>query len=281
MKGRRLARTLLVGMAVIGPVTILAPQRLPAQRSAFEVVSVKLHRPPILRTSMQLEPARFVAEAVTLKMLVLRAFALRQNRVIGAPPWVDSERYDLEAKVEGTIPRDDLPLMLQRILIDRFQLKVHRETREFPVYELLLTKSGLSKLKISEDQTPAAPPPVTGQRVSGPLPRGAFGFGTGSINARAVPLSDLVNFLETRLDRFVLDKTGLTGLFDIKLEWAPGSEQAPSPFTLNANAPSPPVNVSGPSIFTAIQEQLGLKLESAKGPVEILVIDSVQRPLEN
>ena len=95
-----------------------------------------------------------------------------------------------------------------------------------------------------------------------------------------MPITNLVNFLTNQLGRPVMDKTGLTGLFDIKLEYAPGAEQAPGPFGPNPDAPLPPP-VDGPSIFTAIQEQLGLKLESAKGPVEVVVIDTAQKPSEN
>ena len=96
-----------------------------------------------------------------------------------------------------------------------------------------------------------------------------------------MPVATIINFLTQQLGRPVIDKTGLTGLFDVKLEWTPGSEQAPGPFGPNPDAPPPPADSSGPSIFTALQEQLGLRLDSTKGPVEVVVIDSAQKPSEN
>ena len=97
----------------------------------------------------------------------------------------------------------------------------------------------------------------------------------------AVPLSVLVNTVQQLVDRPVIDKTGLTGLFDMKLEWIPGTEAPPSPFGPNPNAPPPPPPAEGPTVFTAIQEQLGLRLEGARGSVEVVVIDSAQKPTEN
>jgi len=101
------------------------------------------------------------------------------------------------------------------------------------------------------------------------------------LQGSAVGIGTLVNFLTNQLGRPVYDKTGLTGLFDLKLEWTPGGEQVPGPFGPNPNAPPPPADPSGPSLFTALQEQLGLRLESTKGPVEVVVIDSAQKPSEN
>src|SRR5262249_44801107 len=190
---------------------------------------------------------------------------------------------------------------IQSMIEDRFQLKVHKETRELPVYDLTVPRNG-SKLKLSADQTPPpplvpVPPPQAGPGPRGdaaalargfvpgtPRPRGSAGFGITNgrftFEGSAIPISMLVNSLQQRVDRPVIDKTGLTGLFDIKLEWVPGAEAPPLPFTQNPDAPPPPP-VDGPSIFTAIQEQLGLRLESAKGPTEVVVIDSVQKPTEN
>jgi uncharacterized protein (TIGR03435 family) len=175
-------------------------------------------------------------------------------------------------------------MMVQSLIEDRFQLKMHREIKELPVYELLVAKSGL-KMKLSADQSPEAlqesgskPPPLP-QR-GGPAPRGVLRMGRGSLETNGAPVSNFILGLSQQLGRPVIDKTGITGFYDIKLQWTPelgqgqvapgGSEPAP-----------PPPDISGPSIFTAIQEQLGLRLESSKGPVEVLVIDSVQKPTEN
>jgi uncharacterized protein (TIGR03435 family) len=279
-------------------------QAPPEGRPQFEVASIKVHPPPVTRIIVTAPPGRFVAEGFSLKMLVARAYGVSEARVLGGPNWVDSERYDIDAKAEGLIPAGQAPLMLQTLLESRFQLKVHRETRESPVYDLVVARGG-PKLKLSEDQTPPAPlqPPAAGDRGAGPRglvpppgarggpgvgpfggvppPRGAFGAGLGNLQGSAVPISTVVNFLTKQLGRPVNDKTALTGLFDIKLEWTPGAEQAPGPFGPNPDAPPPPVNPSGPSLFTALQEQLGLRLESARGPVEVVVIDNAAKPAEN
>jgi uncharacterized protein (TIGR03435 family) len=197
--------------------------------------------------------------------------------------------------------------MIQSMLESRFQLKAHYESREAPIYDLVLAKDG-PKVKSSEDQTPvmiAGPPPPLlcapnpvptseGQRGTpfdprGPMPRGSMrisgGPGGTTLTAAAVPLSVLTNSLRQNLGRPVVDKTGLTGLFDLRLQYSlDGVPGVPTPFGGIAapaagtiGAPADPL----PSLFTAIQEQLGLKLESSKAPVEILVIESAQKPVEN
>jgi len=296
---------IVLGIAVVAvPIFSQGPA---GGRPQFDVASIKVHPPPLTRIVVTAPPGRFMAEGFSLKMLAARAYSLPEVRVVGGPNWVESERYDIEAKAEGAIPAGQMPLMLQSLLEDRFHLKAHKESREMPVYELHVARSG-SKLKPSEDQTPAAPPappagaagpgpgpgqgpgPAAGARGGpplspfggGPPPRGAFGGGRGNLQGTAVPLTTLVNALVNQLGRPVYDKTGLTGLFDLKLQWTPGSEQVPGPFGPNPNAPPPPPpDAEGPSIFTALQEQLGLRLESTKGPVDVLVIDSAEKPAEN
>jgi uncharacterized protein (TIGR03435 family) len=159
---------------------------------------------------------------------------------------------------------------IESLLEDRFQLKAHRETRDLPVYELVIAKSGL-KMKRSAD-----PPPNSS--FSGSLAR-------RSLTGTAQPLGQLINFLAAELREPVIDKTGLMGLFDYALQWAADVNRGPvvtadRPLPTGTSSPTPE-DVGGPTIFTALQEQLGLKLESTKGPVEVLVIDSVQRPTEN
>ena len=289
---------IVLGIAIVAiPILSQAPA---GGRPSFDVASIKVHPPPLTRIIVTMPPGRFVAEGFSLKMLVGRAYGVPDLRVLGGPNWAASERYDIEAKAEGTIAQGQLPLMLQSLLEGRFQLKAHKETRELPVYDLVVARGG-SKMKLSEDQTPPAPvpPPTAGDRGAGargaapgpggrggpfpggPLPRGAFFGGRGSLQATAAQLSTLVNFLTNQLGRPVYDKTGLTGLFDIKLDWTPGAEQATLPFGPNPDAPPPPADASGPSLFTALQEQLGLRLESTKGPVDVIVIDSAQKPTEN
>lgn len=261
----------------------------------FEVASVKVHPPPITLIGITNRGGRFSVTGFSLKMLVGRGYGVPDLRIVGAPEWADSERYDIEAKAPQDAAGQPLQPMIQALLADRFQLKAHKETRELPVYELTVPRNG-SKMKLSADQTapaPLAPPPGgpnggprggPGPFDGGPRPRGTMGASVSEghfvIEGSAIPLSVLVNALQQRMDRPIIDKTGLTGLFDIRLEWAPGAEAPPLPFTRNPDAPPPPP-VEGPSVFTAIQEQLGLRLEAAKGPTEVVVIDSVQRPTEN
>jgi uncharacterized protein (TIGR03435 family) len=183
-----------------------------------------------------------------------------------------------------------MSLMLQSLLEDRFQLKIHRETKELPVYDLAVAKGG-PKVKLSEDQSPfrppergAAPPPPP-QR-GGPMPRGSMRMGRGDLEATALPLTSLINALSQQLGRTIVDKTGLQGLYDIKLQWTPdalpsGPAGSGGPAGIRGPNEPPPPDPAGPTIFTAVQEQLGLRLESSKGPVEIIVIDNVERPAAN
>jgi uncharacterized protein (TIGR03435 family) len=274
----------VLGIA-LGSIPIFSQAPIDA-KPQFEVASIKLHPPPVTRTIISAPPGRFVAEGISLRMLVGRGYGVSETNVLGGPGWTDSDRFDIDARVNGTIPLGQMSPLIRAMLEDRFQLKVHKETRDLPVYELVVAKGGL-KMKKSEDQTPpvplpppdrGAPPRGAGPFAGGPLPRGAFGGGRGNFQGIAVTIATVVNFLTQNLGRPVIDKTGLSGLYDLKLEWTPGAEQAPGPF--GPGVP-PAADAAGPSIFTALQEQLGLRLESTKGPVEVVVIDGATKPSEN
>jgi uncharacterized protein (TIGR03435 family) len=203
-------------------------------------------------------------------MLIRAAYGYDDNLISGAPSWLYSEHYTLEAKVAGSdlpalarMAPDQRKLMLQPLLADRFQLRFHRETKQLPIFALVIAKSG-SKLK----QSPPADP---GGSTAPQMKMSAHGQLTG----QRFPISLLAQWLSLQVGRKVLDNTGLTGTYDFTLEWTPDS---PASMSAGAETPAPD---SGPSIFTAIQEQLGLRLESTKGPVETLVIDHVERPSEN
>jgi len=234
---------------------------------------------------------RLVIRGMPVSGLVTFAYNVRNFQVTGGPGWMSNDRWDVEARSEeGSITPPAFPadpskpnpiaLRLQSLLEDRFQLKLHRETKELPIYELSIAKGG-PKIKLNDDQTPfkpperGAPPPPPVQR-GGTMPRFSMRTGRGSLEATAMDMNNIVQTLSNLLGRTVVNKTGLKGLFDAKLTWTPDAAlQGP------AGPDAPPVDPSGPSIFTAIQEQLGLKLDSAKGPVDVIVIDSVQRPSEN
>jgi uncharacterized protein (TIGR03435 family) len=201
----------------------------------------------------------------------------------GGPAWIHSQMYRIEAKAEGhpTLEMMQGP-MLQALLEDRFRLKVHRETKEGPVYLLMPAKGG-PRLKPSQEgsctQMPLnfpLPPLAPGQRYC----RAMIALRSPAVNAEASTLGEFSKLLNLALDRPVLDKTGISGRFDIHLEFS-ADEATPGLRAPLPDAPAAAPDATGPAIFTAIQEQLGLKLTPAQGPVELLVIDHIERPSGN
>jgi bla regulator protein blaR1 len=239
---------------------------------------------------------RLTATNVPLMFLIQNAYRVRPFQVIGGPDWLATDHWDIGARApEDSISQssgppdpnvpDGLSLRLQALLEDRFKLKLHRETRDLPIFELTVPKGGV-KAKLSDDQGPIRPPaPGTPPpRPGGPMPRGNISLmiGGGELHAAAVPFANFVATLSQILGRTVVDKTEMKGLYDFDLKWTPDVGQAVGPAgALPPGVELPPIDPSGPSLVTALQEQLGLKLESSKGPVQVLVIDSVQRPSEN
>jgi uncharacterized protein (TIGR03435 family) len=252
----------------------------------FEVASIKPNRSDDHRFSIQMLPGGGVRmTGTTLKMLLTQAYDVREFQISGGPGWINTDRWDIMAKSERSAASDSLPddlrnmtdeqrktaaeqmrEQLRALLADRFQLTLHRETKEQSVYALVVAKGG-SKLKESETQGSAGP-------------RGMMRMGRGQVSGQAMPLQQLTEVLSSQLGRPVIDRTGLKGNFDFKLEWTPDPGQ---PAAMPANGPDapPPSDPNGPSIFTAVQEQLGMRLESTKGPVELLVVDTVEKPSEN
>jgi uncharacterized protein (TIGR03435 family) len=203
--------------------------------------------------------------------IVQWAFGIFQPDIIsGLPPWATQERYDVAAKVSDADvaafrkvgdPVQRAP-MLQKILVDRFGLKFHYETKELPVYALTIAKSGNRMTEIQ----PAIGP-------NGMKDGGARQVGRGRIQSMGQPMKPLVNQLTIELRRPVVDRTGLTGYYNFTLKWTPDETNSP--------AGAAPEDTSAPSIFTALQEQLGLKLEHTKAPVQVLVIDHLEQPSAN
>jgi uncharacterized protein (TIGR03435 family) len=276
-------------LAAITPVCLLESQAPPSKPS-FEVTSVKPSAAGDNRVAMRVQPGGlYVVTNATLKMVMVSAYGVRDYQISGGPSWIATARWNIEGKAaEGSIPPragpadpsvpDPLMLMAQSLLEDRFQLRTHRETHEAPVYELIVAKTG-HRMKFSGDQEPVVFSPDLPHR-GGP-PRGMMRLNLrGELEGNGVSVAQLAQMLSEQAisGRPVIDKTGLKGLYDFKLEWTP--EVGPAAPGISEPAP-PPADPSGPSLFTAIQEQLGLKLEPAKGPTEFLVIDSVARPSEN
>jgi uncharacterized protein (TIGR03435 family) len=271
-----------LGFSLIAVATSLSVA-VSAQKPAFDVASVKTNQSGVTRWRVGADGTRdnitrFVATNATLRRLIRYAYShLRQNEIVGGPGWIDTARFDVEAKPDtaaGATPFEEIQLMVRTLLEDRFALKAHLETRQLPVFHLMIASKDRLQIKASDDQTPP-PPPVAVTSIDEPLPRG-----TAFIRAerdgqivvgKAVPISSLVNFLQEQTDRRLFDRTGLKGLFDFEVRFTP---EVTTSSTL-------PADSAFPSLSTAIQEQLGLKLEPARGPVDVLVIDSVRRPIEN
>lgn len=253
------------------------------------------------RVALMFTPDGTQIEGVPLEMIVREAFRVEEDRIIGLPSWAKTARYDIQAKVApedaqklGKLKVDQRASMMLPLLEERFGLKYHHETRELPSYALVVAKGG-PKLKVStvpEDNQPPGPGddakaggPGGGPRPGGPGPNPRGGhfvrmMGPGHLEATGADLQPLTRILSRALGRTVVDKTGLTGNYDYALNWTPDIATAPpmkGPLPADAAPPDP----VGPSLFTAVEEQLGLKLESEKGKVDVIVIDRIEQPSAN
>jgi len=222
---------------------------------------------------------------VTLAMLIRDAYGLFDSQVIGGPDWMRSKRWDVSAKAAALAP-DDARELVRRLVEDRFALKAHTETREVPIYNLVLARSDRTLGPRIKPATVDCTPFLTGKRPMQESPRdpdnrfglcsvgGAFtpaGLLTPRLNGR--PLTGLIQHLEEAMERRVIDRTGLKGNYDIELSYLDQSLADPSLPAAQA--------LRGPSLFAALQEQLGMKLEAGRGPVEVLVVDSASEPTPN
>jgi uncharacterized protein (TIGR03435 family) len=224
-----------------------------------------------------------VAGNASLRALIATAFEIRDFQLIGVAPWMASQRFDIEAKAPASQLNPsyhEINLMTQTLLKDRFRVAVHRETRELPIYTLTVAKTGakLAPAKAGECWTPTPGVPPT-PPAPGEIRRPCGGFETwrNRLSGGGVTTMRLAVMLSNILNRTVIDKTGIEGTFDITLLWTPDES-----FAMQIpDAPGQANDPAGPSLFTAVQEQLGLKVESARGPVEVLVIDHAAPPSEN
>jgi uncharacterized protein (TIGR03435 family) len=285
---------IVLGMVVVAlPIFSQAPVEV---RPSFEVASIKPSDPGQRGSSIMNQPGgRVVIRGMPLRALVTFAYRVRDFQISGGPGWMGTDQWDIEARAEeGSVPRltglpdpnrpDPIAIRLQSLMEDRFQLKMHRDFRELPIYELSIAKGG-SKVKLAADQSSYRPPERDAAPPSMPsgggMPRFSMWTGRGTLEAVAMEFTNIVQALSSTLGRTVVDKTGLKGLYDLKLQWTPDAPPTGgAPAAIGAEPPSV-IDPNGPSIFTAVQEQLGLRLESTKGPVDVLVIDNVQKPTEN
>jgi len=258
----------------------------------YEVASIKPDKSAGNMMRIMNTPDGLTA-TVPLHELIRLAYGVQTFQISGAPDWAKSDKYNIEAKMDKSTV-DELSKisedqrqptrqrMLQALLAERFKLTLHRETKELPVYDLIIAKGG-PKL---EQAKPGDPDPEGLKGPDGrPMPGGHFvRMGRGELTGQDLGIDDMVRVLSQQLDRTVVDKTGLKGSYNWTLKWTPDQSTpmfrgAGDPRPGPASGPAP--DSSAPSIFTAVQEQLGLKLEPQKGPVEILVIDHVEKPSEN
>src|SRR5665213_1540002 len=250
--------------AAAGPVT---------KAVAYDVVSIKPNKSGSGRTSINENNDSFSAENISLKQMLVNAYDVKEYLISGLTGWANSDRFDINAKILDMdadalkkLTDKQREAMLQQLLADRFQLKVHVQTEVQPIYEMVVAKGGAKITAVA----PVGPDPEAdkNKEFKG-MGRGSMRVNNTALTAHDVPLDSLAYTLSGRLSRTVVDKTGLKGKYDLTLTWSPDD---------GSTAAS---DSSAPSLFTALQEQLGLKLQPAKGPVETLVVDHIEMPSEN
>ena len=224
----------------------------------FEVASVRPNNADQFTGSSGLKTGHglLTASNVTLKRCIMGAYGVGPNQISGGPKWLDSDGYDIVAKADQPVGDAAQMAMLQTLLYDRFKLAIHRETKTVEAFVLEVAKNGprLEKAENAESST----------RNS-----------RGLIDAKIITMDRFAEVLSRQMDLPVVNHTGLAGSFDLKLEWTPESKGPVRPGTDDA------ATESGPSIFTAIQQELGLRLRAKKAPVVVLVIDHAEKPSEN
>lgn len=283
------AATALIAVAMLDAPAVRAQsaaQTAPAGPK-FEVASIKPTAPDehFMFGVRPMPGGRISAANVTLKLLIETAYGLEDFQVFGGQGWIETARYNIEAKPDSTVGPNEWKEMLKNLLADRFQLAFHRETKDLPVYALVLAKKegklgpGMVESKeggcAARDPSKPLGPPGPGQP---PFCGNVLG-GASQLTGTAATVGDMVPTLSRTVGRKVIDKTGLTGKYDITLKYTPDENQLAT--STMPGAPPPPADASGPSLFTALQEQLGLKLEPQKASVEIYVIDRAEKPSDN
>jgi bla regulator protein blaR1 len=289
-------RHLLAAAAIFSGIAVFA--QAPTASPTFEAATIKPSDPASQGQYIRRQPGgRFSTTNMPVRELVRFAYNVQDFQLDGIPAWASSERYDIIAKAEGDPPpmppgseADPMILMFRALLADRFQLKVHRDTREQPVYALTRARADRLGPRLEPSTLdcqaiitaaqavaraggppPQPPPPDASGRPSCGI-RGGFGMLAGN----GFPIAQLVNTLAQVVRRTVVDRTGLTGAWAFDLKFAMDPNQLPGP--LPPGVQLPPVDPDSPSIFTAVEEQLGLRLESTRGPVDMVIVDRLERP---
>jgi uncharacterized protein (TIGR03435 family) len=233
----------------------------------FEVATIKPSKPDTPGKAFLVRGRRFQTINTTLSEIMSFAYGVHSKQVVGAPAWADTDKFDIDAQPDGEGAPSDKQWkeMVQKLIVERFKLTFHRDKRELSVYVLSVAKTG-QKMTKSEGDPNGLP--------------GLFFRQLGALNVRNANMGDFAGLMQNAvLDRPVVDQTGLTGRFDFTLNWTPDDSQfggmaaKTPPSTDTANPP--------PALYTAIQEQIGLKLDATKAPAEVLVIDHVEKPSDN
>jgi len=231
---------------------------------SFEVATIKPSKPDVPGVGFRLNGLNFSTLNTTLSNLITFAYGLHARQIIGAPEWSEHDKYDISGKPdgEGAPSADQWKIMLQKLLADRFQLKFHRDQKELSVYAITVAKTGPKMTKSDSDVLRTLSFRQLGALVGG-----------------GASMDDLAQLFQGAvLDRPVVNQTGIPGRFDFTLNWTPDEFQFAG---MGIKPPPPPENAPNPDLFTAIQQQIGLKLESTKAQKEVLVIDRVEKPSEN
>jgi uncharacterized protein (TIGR03435 family) len=271
-------KCIIPSFLLLGLFAVDLPGQSPATRpafEAFEVATIKPTAPEELNGGrfIRMQSAhRFEAKNVSVSGLISAAYDLNPEMISGGPAWLEKDRYDVVAAAPGESrpSYDDEMRMLRKLLNDRFNLKFHRAEKEFAIYEVTVARSG-PKLRLTSAQ-PDEPSNVT----STLRPAASGGIDYVLLPARNITLVQFASVLQRAiLDRPVVDHTGLTERYDFDIEWTPDGSQ------FGGQLPPGPPDSGKPGLFTALREQLGLKIEATRGPIETLVIDRVAKPSDN
>jgi uncharacterized protein (TIGR03435 family) len=283
MTTRRLTSALMASACAVTIGTTLPAAQ---QAVSFEAASVKPGDPSAQGQSIRIQPGgRFTVVNMPLRTLITFAYQLQAYQLVGGPSWIGNDRFDIVAKIDGEVAPPVTPgqpdramLAMRTLLADRFKLVGRRETREMDTYAMVLAKPGQPGPSLKPAAADCSPEAMAARRAApqGSLPPLFCGLrfqGPGKLALSGMPLSFYATSLSNQVGRFVVDKTGLEGRWDFTLSFAP----APAPGQ-QAEAVPGALDPGAPDLFTALREQLGIKLDAVKGPVDVFVIDSVERP---
>ncbi len=273
-------------MLVVCLAAAVAAQQ-PTERVVFEAASIKPNDGSSPGQSIRIQPGgRFTVVNMPVRALITFAYQLQGYQLIGGPAWINSDRFDIVAKIDGDVapPRepgqpDRAMLAMRTLLAERFKLVGHKETRDLDAYAMVLVKPGQRGPALVPAAQDCSPDALAARRANPPAPGGPPFFcglqnrGPGNVVMSGMPISFYAGTLGNQTGRYTIDRTGLEGRFDFTLKFAP----APPPGQAPGATPNA-VDPNAPDLFTAIREQLGIKLDSVKAPVDVFVVDGLDKP---